>query len=144
MNRKSVNPFSVFITIGLERGYSGELIHKSDVISWLQVWQDRLLKEKKVGLSVCVSECEIVFSGQVEPHLKMSMINYPRFPMKEEYLKDVIELLVRDLMEAFNQNRIVIEYLDETIMLENSPDIGPRFLRNIRVNTKEELIQRIY
>lgn len=144
MNRKSVNPFSAFITIGLERGYSGELIHKSDVISWLQVWQDRLLKEKKVGLSVCVSECEIVFSGQVEPHLKMSMINYPRFSMKEEYLKDVIELLVRDLMEAFNQNRIVIEYLDETIMLENSPDIGPRFLRNIRVNTKEELIQRIY
>ncbi|WP_010662685.1 hypothetical protein [Marinilabilia salmonicolor] len=126
MIRKSVNPFSASITMGLERGYSRELIHKSDVISWLQGWQDRLLKEKKVGLSVCISECEIIFSGQVEPHLKLSMINYPKFPLKEEDLKDVIELLVRDLMEAFNQNRIVIEYLDETIMLENSPDIDPR------------------
>jgi len=112
--------------MGLERGYSRELISKSDVISWLQGWQARLLKKKKVGLSVCISECDIVFSGQVEPHLKMNMINYPRFPMREEDLKDAIELIVRDLMEAFNQNRIVIEYLDETIMLENSPDIDPR------------------
>ena len=125
MKRISVAPFSATINMGLQRGYTDELMNKSEIISWLQSWQNQLIEENGLHLSVCISECEIVFSGQIEPHLKLSMINYPKFPMEEEVLKGAIESLVRDLMEAFNQNRIVVEYLDETVMFENSPDINP-------------------
>lgn len=129
MERICIEPFSATVTMGLQRGYTSKLIDKSDIISWLQKVQDQLIEERGLRLSVCISECEIVFSGQVEPHLKLSMINYPRFPLKEETLKETIELVVRDLMKAFSQNRIIIEYLDETVMFENGPEIDPR-IRN--------------
>jgi hypothetical protein len=126
MNRISIAPFSATITMGLQRGYADELINKSDIIFWLQNWQDQLIEEKQLRLSVCISECEIVFSGQIEPHLKLSMINYPKFPLKEQVLKGTIERLVTDLMKEFDQNRMVIEFPDETVMLENTDAIDPR------------------
>jgi hypothetical protein len=41
-------------------------------------------------------------------------------------LKFEIEELSKQLLLAFKQNRVVIEYLDEVIMLENSDEIDPR------------------
>jgi hypothetical protein len=40
-------------------------------------------------------------------------------------LKFEIEELAKQLLLAFKQNRVVIEYLDEVIMLENSEEIDP-------------------
>lgn len=77
-------------------------------------------------LSVSLSECDVVLSGQVEPHLNLHFINYPKFPLKESALKIEIENLTMYLMKEFEQNRVVIEYLDETVMLENSDSIDPR------------------
>ena len=54
------------------------------VTEYLQSYQDALIKEKNICLSVCVTECSIVFSGQNEPHLKFGFINYPRFPMEKD------------------------------------------------------------
>ncbi|MFZ4102309.1 MAG: hypothetical protein ACOYKR_10155 [Sphingobacterium thalpophilum] len=68
-------------------------------------------------------------SGQIEPHLKISFINYPKFELSPTVLKNEIEELSKQLMLTFKQNRVVIEYLDETIMLENSADIDPRILK---------------
>ncbi len=124
--KKTIKPFSAKVTFGLEKGYTKKLIKKSLVIKSIQKYQDNLIKEKNISLSVSLSECSIILSGQVEPHVNLNFINYPKFPLKEKVLKIEIENMTRSLMKEFEQNRVVIEYLDETIMLENSELIDPR------------------
>ena len=53
-------------------------------------------------------------------------INYPKFELPPAVLKFEIEELSRQLLLAFKQNRVVIEYLDELVMLENSQEHDPR------------------
>lgn len=129
LKKQSTKTFSGVINIGLEIGYESRHIDKGRVIRFLQDYQDKLIGEKNINLSCSVTESEIVFSGQVEKHLRLSFINYPKFPMEEYELKKEIESLARVLMGTFHQNRIVIEYLDETVMLEKSEDIDPRIYK---------------
>ena len=131
IKKQSIDPFSATVTIGLELGYTAEPIEKAKIIECIQDYQNELIQEKDLVLSVSLSECTIVLSGQVEPHLKLSFINYPKFPLEEHILKTEIENLTKKLMDEFQQNRVVIEYLDETILLENSALIDPRIQRNI-------------
>lgn len=130
MNRQSVPPIFATITMGLEVGYTRKAIEKQEVISWLQKYQTNLLKEKKIGLSISLSHCEIVFGGQVEPHLRLRLINYPKFKMDAARFKEAVDNLTQQLMQAFKQNRMVIEYWDETVMFENSSDIDPLILQD--------------
>ena len=67
-----------------------------------------------------------MLSGQVEPRLQLNFINYPQFPLKENVLKIEIENLTRSLMQKFQQNRVIIEYLNETVMFEDSELIDSR------------------
>ncbi|MCB9326285.1 MAG: hypothetical protein H6571_21265 [Lewinellaceae bacterium] len=126
MIKKSINPFSATITIGLESGYEQVKISQPQIIRFVQNYQEDLIKNKGIYLSASVSECKIVLSGQVEPHLKLSFINYPKFPLPVSQLKNEIEDLAKSFMSEFRQNRTVIEYLDETVMFEQSGDIDPR------------------
>ena len=128
MNRKSIPPFSAKITIGLERGYKKERIEKSSIIEYIQKKQNELIINKNIYLSASISECEIVLSGQVEPHLTISFINYPKFPLQGDELKTEIENLTKSLILEFKQNRVVIEYLDETVMFEQNDSIDPRII----------------
>lgn len=128
MQRKSVKPFYGKITIALERGYENVKIDESEMFAFLQAYQDTLIKNKKIYLSASISRCSIVLSGQIEEHLKISFINYPKFPLDPELLKYEIEELSKKLMYNFKQNRVVIEYIDEAVMLENSEDIDPRII----------------
>ncbi len=141
--RTSNKPFSALITLGLEKGYSKEPIKKSVVINFLQDYQNELIKEKDIVLSVSVCECDIVLSGQVEPHLKLSLINYPKFPMEESILKKEIENLTISLMNYFAQNRVVIEFLNETVMFENSDMIDPRIKNMEDIKSEDEDINQM-
>ena len=130
MNKKSIAPFSATVTVGLEYGYDKLEINKSEIIGFIQEYQNKLIEEKRIHLSCSVTECSIVLSGQFEPHLKLGFINYPKFPLEHDILKTEIEELTEKLMEEFHQNRIVIEYLDETVMLEiNIDKIDGRIIR---------------
>lgn len=122
----AIAPFSAKITLGLELGYTKKQIKKEEVINYLQEYQEKLINEKNLVLSVSVSESIIVLSGQVEHHLQLNFINYPKFPLKENILKIEIENLTRAMMKKFEQNRVVIEYLNETVMFENRELIDPR------------------
>jgi len=124
--KKTVKPFSAKVTFGLELGYTGELIEKTEIIQHIQKIQNNLIKNKDIFLSVSISESNIVMSGQIEPHVTLSFINYPKFPLKVEILKKEIEELTKQLMNKFKQNRTIIEYLDETVMLEQREEIDPR------------------
>lgn len=126
MKRTSVKAFSATITIGLEKGYSQEMIPKDEIIIFLQQYQDNVINKKQIYLSASVTKCDIVLSGQTEPHLRLGFINYPKFPITHYRLKNEIEDLAKALMEEFKQERIVLEYLDETVMFERTVDIDPR------------------
>ena len=126
MKRKSIPPFYGILTIGLEIGYEKVKINATEIITFIQAYQDELIKNKQIYLSASIANCTIVLSGQVEPHLKISFVNYPKFELPPAALKFEIEELSKQLLLAFKQNRVVIEYLDEVIMLENSDEIDPR------------------
>ena len=126
IKRCQIGAFSAKVTLGLEIGYTQKIIEKSSVINFIQNYQDKLVKEKEIFLSVSVSECLVVLCGQKEPHLKLSFINYPKFPLPEAILRTEIENMTMALMSEFEQNRAVIEYLNETVMFENSLMIDPR------------------
>jgi hypothetical protein len=126
MKRKSIPPFYGVLTIGLEIGYEKVEIDKTEIITFIQAYQDELIKNKQIYLSASIANCTIVLSGQVEPHLTISFINYPKFELPPAVLKFEIEELSNQLLLAFKQNRVVIEYLEEVIMLENSDEIDPR------------------
>lgn len=130
LKKVSIKPFQAKVTIGLEISYTRKLIDKSELVEAIQVYQNQLIKDSNLVLSVSLSQCDIILSGQVESHLNLNFINYPKFPLEEKTLKIEIENLTKHLMERFKQNRVVIEYLDETVMFENSELIDPR----IKVN----------
>lgn len=118
--------FTATVTIGMQFGYSKQLYQKSEFVVILQKFQQQQIAERKVYLSACISECYLILSGQVEPHLKLDFINYPKFPLEEKQFKSEIELLVTYLMNELEQNRIVIVYHNETKMFEKSKEIDPR------------------
>lgn len=130
MERKSIQPFYGIITLGLEKGYEKVKIEESDVVQCIQEHQDNLITNKKIYLSASISNCSIVLSGQIEPHLSIRFINYPKFELEPPVLKLEIEELAKKLMTTFQQNRIVIEYMDELIMLEESSEIDPRIINS--------------
>lgn len=136
IKRTKVNSFTGRITLGTHVGYSNDIITEKELITFIQDYQEDLIRDKNLYLSVCLSECKIILSGQVEPHFQLSFINYPRFPMNAEILKNEIEGLAKALTTRFSQNRIVVEVPGETVMFEQSDKIDPRIKQN-RMNSNE-------
>ncbi|MEO9952200.1 MULTISPECIES: hypothetical protein [Nonlabens] len=126
MNRISTKYFSAVINIGLEYGYEQKPIQENEIISFIQKYQDNLILNRNIHLSCSISKCIIVLSGQIEPHLKIGFINYPKFELEHSVLKKEIEKLTTSLMNKFIQNRIVIEFNDEIVMLEKNNMIDNR------------------
>ena len=126
MNIIRTKSFQATITIGLELGYTKEIYSKDFLIKELQVYQKKRIDAAGIYLSASVSECNIVLSGQDEPHLKLEFINYPKFPLEVEVFKKEIIDLAKYLLNIMKQNRTVIVCTDETIMLELNADIDPR------------------
>ena len=122
----SVSHFKSEITFGLEEGYTQKLINKYEVIGFLQKFQDNLIQKEDIYLSAKVTACEIVLSGQIEPHLSISFLNHPKYQLKLDKLKDILNHLVMELMRRFKQNRIVLMHSDETVKFESSYQIDNR------------------
>lgn len=123
---KSVNSFHASFAIGLEIGYTQKPIKKEDVFSTVQNWQKEKINKEGIYLSASITECNIVLSSQNESHLKFDFINYPKSKLtKKDFKRKVIELS-EYLMHEFGQNRLIIEFTDETLMLEYNKNIDPR------------------
>ena len=122
----SADPFKAIINLGLQWNYSDELISKSDVINIIRDYQKSKMTRGEISLSVSIKESQIVLADQVEPHLEISVINYPKFKYDSKQLKSEVISLAQHLMIKLNQNRLVIEFLDETLMIENTDEIDPR------------------
>jgi len=126
MNIITSPSYSATIAIGLQLGYSNQLYQKEQLTGPLQKFQRKQIAERSVYLSACISECEIVLNGQIEPNIKLEFINYPKFPLEEKQFKSEVELLSIYLMKELEQNRIVIVYHNETKMFEKNEEIDPR------------------
>lgn len=121
-----IKTFQASIFIGLEIGYTQKQIDENLVIESISELQKQLSKEKEIYLSASISKTVIVLNNQKEKHLKINFINYPKFPLSEEIFKDEVLIIGKELMKQFEQNRILIIYTDQTVMLEQSNEIDPR------------------
>ena len=128
MKQFRANKYTATVTIGLQKGYSKDLWTKAEVITILQEVQNNFIKDKKIYLSAAVSDCDIVLSGQIEPSIKLDFINYPKFPLEKKEFKESVLFLSTDLMKKLNQNRIVIVFHNDIVMLENNPEIDSRII----------------
>ncbi|HSD07651.1 hypothetical protein [Flavobacterium sp.] len=117
--------FNAQATIGLIKGYSNELISFSDFKMVLLTAQKQIKKEFELVLSTKITLCEIVCLGQEEPSVSLDFIQYPKFQIEEAVLRKAIIRLIEILMELLQQNRVVIVFPDNTIMLEQSETIDP-------------------
>ena len=123
MNTISTHKWSACITIGMQKGYTDERISLKEIKSYLQEIQEIQIKREQLYLSANVFLSDIVLSGQDEPHVNFNFINYPRFLSTEIQLKNGVLEIARYLMDKMVQNRIVISFDKEIVMLEISDQI---------------------
>lgn len=126
MNIEKTKTFQATINIGLEVGYTNVVYDKEELIEELQTYQRQKIDKENVYLSASVSECNIVLNGQNEKHLKLEFINYPKFTLTVEEFKAEIVSLAKHLLIKMKQNRTVVLFTDETIMLEINKKIDPK------------------
>lgn len=125
MNSLSCKTFTAQVTIGMTKGYSKEKIMMNDLKDELLNGQREIKEKYNVLLSVKIRQCEIVFLGQEELSVELEFIQYPKFLQEEKELKKAIISLTEILMLKLEQNRVVIVFKDDTIMLEQNENINP-------------------
>ncbi len=123
MNTISIPKWSACITIGMQKRYTDERINLKEIKSYLQEMQEIQIKREQLYLSANVLLSDIVLSGQDEPHVNFNFINYPRFPATEIQLRNGVLEIAEYLMNQMLQNRIVITFDKEIVMLEKSSEI---------------------
>lgn len=125
MNTLKCKTFTASVTIGLFRGYSEKSILQPEFKKVLLKAQQNIKSQYKIELSTKLTSCEILFLGQEEPSMELQFIQYPKFPHEESALKKAIVALTKQMMTELEQNRVVIVFSDETLMLEQSEAIDP-------------------
>lgn len=132
MNRISVKTFTAHFTLGLCTGYSDKVINIETLKQILTEGQEKVKEESKFYLSAKLSPCQIVFLGQDEPSMEIQFIQYPKFPVEVKALKAAITDLAIFMLEKLEQNRTVIVFQDETVMLEQTSEIDPKIIMRSR------------
>ena len=125
MKQKKTPHLTASITLGKLIGYSNLEYTSSELYKALQDYQNKRISKANIYLSAFVTKGDVVLSGQIEPHYKIDFINYPKFPLNEETFKQEIIALAKHLMVTFQQNRIVVTFHNEIIMLEENSTIDP-------------------
>lgn len=123
MNILKSQTFRAEATVGLKRGYSNQLITLDEFKMKLAGAQKVIFSEMDIKLSTKISTCTIVFSGQDEDSISLSFIQYPKFPYEIGVLKNAIIRFIEILMQNLDQNRVVIVFDDETVMLEENEEL---------------------
>jgi hypothetical protein len=114
------------LTIGLQRGYSDDLIPDKEIKDVISKVQLEIKNEFGIYLSIKTTHCEILFFGQEEPSITLDFIQYPKFPLDEKRWVAGVIIFTKKIMRLLEQNRTVLIFPDKTIMLENSDDIDPK------------------
>jgi len=71
----------------------------------------------KVGLCVSVEPIWYIYTGGREPGCAVTMINYPRFPSRDERIREKSLELAQILLEKFDQYKVSIVTPQHTYMI---------------------------
>lgn len=126
MNSVICKTFTATVTIGLFRGYSNSRVSIPEFKKVLLKAQQNIKAHHNLELSAKLTPCEILFLGQEEPSMELQFIQYPKFPNEESELIKAIIALTELMMIKLEQNRVVIVFNDETLMLEQLDAIDPK------------------
>lgn len=126
MNVKTIKTYSANLTLGLNAGYTDRKYSIDEVKAVLLEAQEKTRDEENIMLSAKVNACDVAFLGQDEPSAEIQFIQYPKFPVEEDALKNAIIKLAEYMMDKLGQNRAVIVFTDETVMLEQDEMIDPK------------------
>lgn len=116
MKTKSNQKFEIRMYIGSRRGYTGDkftLRNLKEVIAGHQIMLG--LEE---ATPVRITKTCYLWQDYQEKGWEIGIFNYPRRPLGAELLKKFALTLGEKLLAKFGQNRITIEFPDETLMLE--------------------------
>lgn len=125
MKEVKCKTFTSTLTVGLYKGYTQEIIPISYVKEQIVKTQQIVLNQLNIVLSAKLTQCEIICLGQEEPSVMIDFIQYPKFQYEEKTLKEAILFFTKKMKESLHQNRVVVVFGDETIMMENSNEIDP-------------------
>ena len=121
--------WSACITIGMQKGYTEERLELNEIKNHLKDIQEIQIKREQLYLSANVYLSDIVLSGHDEPHLNLNFINYPRFPASQEQLKRGVLEIAEYLQRILEQNRVLITFEQEIIMLEENREINKGIIK---------------
>jgi hypothetical protein len=128
MKTITIPKWSASICIGMQKGYTDVMISRREVKSFLQEIQEIQIEREQLYLSANIFLSDIILSGQDESHINVNFINYPRFQSNEVQLKAGVLEIATYLMNKMNQNRIVITFDTEVVMLEDDPMIDENII----------------
>lgn len=114
------------INMGCQIGYTVKQHSIDEIHQFITEIQFEIGNSLNVKLSAKVTPCFIVFMGQEEPSVSIEFIQYPKFQYAIEDLKKAVEQFAEKLIQKAQQNRIVIVFQEETLMLEINNEINPK------------------
>jgi hypothetical protein len=116
--------FEIKIYIGSVRGYNGTTFTEESLINFIGDFQ----KVYGDGASaVRVTPTKFVMRDYVEAGYEIGIINYPRFPKTGPALIGFASALAKEMLHAFEQNRISVVMPKVTTMYQaENAEEGPK------------------
>lgn len=105
----SVITFTATIYVGFREQYTNTIHTIEEAYAVCQEYTN------EIGLCVTVTPTMFVYTEGNEPGCAIGLIDYPRFPATSEEIKEKANTLAKRFMEEFNQLRVSVVYLDETV-----------------------------
>jgi len=113
MREMICDTYEIKIYVGLKEHYDG-IVHDSKEVKKLLF---NYVNVDKIALSI--TELSFVYPVGGEPGVMIGIINYPRYPLKEEELRAKAFKIAKLCMNEFHQERVSIVTRNKTYTLEN-------------------------
>lgn len=129
--RRTVKTFEAKIYVGFRKAYRQEGYNPTEALETVRrICHDAV----KVGWCVTIQPVEYIYTptfttGQPTPvngeeGALIGVINYPRFPLNTEDLKERTLTLATRLMEQLHQEGVTVVFTDESVMVERVPTVN--------------------
>jgi hypothetical protein len=107
----SIATFTATIYVGRRVGYSDVLVPEEVALATIQDYVD------EVGWCVSVAATQFIYTRGREPGFAVGIIQYPRFPITSDGLRNKTLALAEKLRVAMQQLRVSVVFQDVTVLL---------------------------
>lgn len=104
------------IFCGLRKEYSQVIFPMEKICQIIQSYTD------EIGWCVTMTPTKFIYKNGNEPGVIIGVIQYPRFPLSNDELRERTIKLAKQLLVELKQIRISIVFPKHTIMLERDED----------------------